>query len=202
MISRILSLEVTFQRSICYFVENDLKNTLMIDCGAFDDDVQAFISRYGLNVTSILLTHGHFDHICGLKNIPDGKINVYIGENEIDFLTDASKNLAPYFGLDSPDYTRAVPLKDGEYDIDGFTVKVIDTPGHTKGSVSYLIENHLFSGDTLFYHNHGRCDLPTGDYSAMKDSLKKLLSLDGKIIVHPGHGDFTTVEQEKIFYNL
>ena len=81
-------------------------------------------------------------------------------------------------------------------------MNVIHTPGHTAGSVCYLIENELFSGDTMFFETFGRCDLPTSDKNAMLLSLKKLCGLDENVRVYPGHGAETTVKHEKDYYGF
>jgi glyoxylase-like metal-dependent hydrolase (beta-lactamase superfamily II) len=81
--------------------------------------------------------------------------------------------------------------------------KVIETKGHTNCSVCYLLNNeNLFSGDTLFKNDFGRYDLPTGDYSELKESLEQLIKLDPKIKVYPGHGEFTSIEEESEILNL
>ena len=90
-------------------------------------------------------------------------------------------------------------MTDGEErDFDGISVKCIYTPGHTDGSVCYLIENNLFSGDTLFKRSIGRCDLPTGNMDILEDSIKNIIyKMDENIVVYPGHGEETTIGYEK-----
>ena len=201
MIDRVLSIPVGIQQSMIYFVENGNGDCIMIDCGLYDERVKYFIERNDLNIRCILLTHGHFDHIMGLKIADNRPIDVYIGEKDAAMLNDESLNLAPLFGCKIPEIRYYKTLKEGEYDLFGFKVKVIETPGHTAGSVCYLIEDRLFSGDTMFRNTYGRTDLPTGDVDEMLDSLKKLLALDEKIKVYPGHGETTTIKTEREFYS-
>ena len=89
-------------------------------------------------------------------------------------------------------------LQDGDrIEIDGMCFTVLSTPGHTKGSVCYLYENAIFSGDTLFRGSCGRCDFYGGDSQAMQDSLARLASLDGDRLVYPGHEEETSLDQER-----
>ena len=201
MINRILSLPVGIQQANIYFVENGDGESIMIDCGLYDERVKYFIERNCIDVKCILLTHGHFDHIMGLNIADNRPIDVYIGEKDAPMLNDESLNLAPYFGCKVPEIRYYKTVREGWYKIAGFDVKVIETPGHTSGSVCYLIEDRLFTGDTMFYNAYGRVDLPTGDMDMMFDSLKKLLELDDKVKVYPGHGDQTTIKRERAFYS-
>ena len=87
-----------------------------------------------------------------------------------------------------------------ELKVGSVPIKVIHTPGHTKGSVCYLIGNKLFSGDTLFYESYGRTDFPSGSEKEMMESLKSLFKLDENIEVYTGHGPKTTIAHEKQRY--
>lgn len=200
MINRVLSLPVGVQRAYIYFIENTSGECIMIDCGAYDDRVKYFIESNDLNVKYVLLTHGHFDHVAGLEFAVNRHISVLIGEKDAKMLCDDSLNLGSYFGCKVPQIKDYTVVSEGEINLIGFNVKVIETPGHTEGSVCYLIEDRLFSGDTMFYETFGRCDLPTGDINKMTVSLDKLLRLDDKVIVYPGHGQRTTIGHERAFY--
>ena len=92
-------------------------------------------------------------------------------------------------------------MEDGEkMNFDGINVKCIHTPGHTNGSCCFLIENNLFSGDTLFNGSIGRCDLPTGDFKEIENSIRnKIYKLESDVLVHPGHGTVTKIGLEKKF---
>ena len=202
MIKKVLSLAVGVQRANVYFVLGDNGKWLMIDCGAFDDEVKNFIAENDIKVEALLITHGHFDHVYGVKNAVNEHIAALIGENELDFLYNERLNLGSWFGLKVEAPSEIKTLSEGEHEICGLNVKVIATPGHTEGSVCYLIDDCLFTGDTMFFETYGRCDLPTSDMNSMISSLNKLFKLDGNIKVYPGHGRSTTIAHEKEFYGI
>ena len=148
-----------------------------------------------------MLTHCHFDHILGVKKIKEEtNATIFISEQDKDGLKDSRLSLASEVRqaqhsveADELIYNNTlIPF----YDTD---IKVISTPGHTKGSVCFLIKDKLFSGDTLFSGSIGRTDFPTGNYGEIKESLKKLLKLNENIVVYPGHGEATTIKDEKNF---
>ena len=102
------------------------------------------------------------------------------------------------YGLPMPKITAECVLKDGdELSLAGIKIKVIATPGHSAGSVTYLVENSLFVGDTLFEGSVGSTDLPTGDWNELQKSVKKLYALAGDYTVYCGHGDPTTLDRER-----
>ena len=165
------------------------------------DDYKRIMSRIGTsNLQFILLTHGHFDHVLALGSLknkyPDA--DIYIGANDENMLRNFAEQ-SSYIGQKLDNLT--IPLvkvkQDSVIHFGNQNIRVIETPGHTEGSVCYLLNNILFSGDTLFYHTIGRTDFPGGDPIAMLDSLNKLADLPDKTIVYPGHGPDTTVGREK-----
>ena len=185
----------------CYIVTDSISgSSLVIDPGECSDVLINKLWSLGVKgLDYILLTHGHFDHISGAKQLRDlfsGKIVVH-GLDE-EYLNNPEKSLS--YMLQNPSETlcaditaadgEALPFGDEE-------IKVIHTPGHTPGSVCYLIGNSLFSGDTLFCLSAGRTDFPGGNFFSMKNSMKKLKKLSGDLTVYPGHDSFTTLEKEK-----
>jgi len=155
----------------------------------------------GFMVAAILLTHGHIDHIAGVKDLKkcSGAL-VYACDKEADLLSDMRDNLSTMFGL--PLKVEADEwLQDGkEYTIGDIVFRVIATPGHTVGSCTYYFqeEDVLISGDTLFEESVGRTDFPTGSMHVLVHSIKhKLFTLPEKTIVYPGHGGSTTIGWEK-----
>ena len=139
---------------------------LVIDPGDEIDKINTVIGN--TKIVGVLITHNHFDHIGALSNFE--KIIIH------DFRD----------------------LEEKEYNIEGFKFKVIYTPGHSKDSVSYYFEeiNTLFCGDFIFYENIGRCDLPTGNFNIMKESINKIKKYPKDITIYPGHGESTTLEHE------
>lgn len=182
-----------------YFLTQDDKNAIVIDCG---DDLQALLdesNRLGLKITDVVLTHAHFDHSGSAKALQDMGVNIYVSELDAPKLSNHD-NLAFHFGLkfDSliPDYTF---INGQTLTIGGITLKVLSTPGHTDGSVCFITDKYIFSGDTLFNNSFGRTDFPTGNLSQLITSIKYLFNNYENYIVFPGHGEQTTIELEKKF---
>ena len=184
----------------CYFVyDADTKDTVVIDPAK--DGLYDRLGENGLNVRGILLTHGHFDHIMGTRELSErsgAKLYALALEDEVCRNTNlnASDQIRrPYVA--EPD----VLLSDGdEIEIAGIRFKVYATPGHTIGSCCYYVESMkwLFSGDTLFRGSIGRSDLPTGSGETIMESVQKIVdTFDGDVKVYPGHGDATTIAEEK-----
>ncbi len=152
--------------------------------------------------TAILLTHGHFDHIMAVEDICRAfPCQVYAGREENQLLQDPSMNLSGSMGMEQIGIEADVLVRDGEVlSLIGFEWKVLETPGHTAGSVCYYLESEkvLISGDTLFADSLGRTDLPTGDSRAIVRSItEKLLALPEDTMVYPGHGEVTTIGHEQ-----
>lgn len=188
----------------CYFVyDADTKNTLVIDPAYDGKGIYEKLTMNGLKVSAILLTHGHFDHIMGVNELRDiSGVKVYASEAEESLLLDAHLNVSDQIGR--PYTVKAdVLLKDGEeVTIDGISFKTLATPGHTKGSCCFYFENAgiLVAGDTLFEGSVGRTDLPTGSAGTLNRSIKeKLMNLPDETKVYPGHGDATTISQERMY---
>lgn len=192
----------------CYFLyregqkgENGLTETIVIDPGDRGAQIYEALTQKGFHVNAILLTHGHFDHIWGaneLRRLSGAKIYAYEGEKSL--CEDAEKNVSAQAGR--PETVQAdFYEKDGTVlSFAGFSLKLIATPGHTGGSCCYYLEKEkvLFSGDTLFEGSVGRTDFPTGSMSSLVRSIKeKLLVLPEDVVVYSGHGDTTTIGDEK-----
>ncbi|WP_294342443.1 MBL fold metallo-hydrolase [uncultured Clostridium sp.] len=185
----------------CYVVyDSESLSGVIIDPGESTEGINRLLKDTNVKVKGILLTHGHVDHSASVNYLislfPEVKVYVSaIDDNRM-------KNKDFIFG-EAPIEGNVVYIKENdELVFDDLKFRVIETPGHSDGSVCYLIDNILFSGDTIFRGSYGRYDLPGGDgRTLMKSITEKLLNLDGKTIVYPGHGPSTTIEKEKIHYS-
>ena len=178
-----------------YIAMNEYNECLIIDLGEDISNTLDIIRKQKLKVVNLLLTHGHFDHIMGVKSAVNEHIGVLIGKNDAFMLKSERDCLASLFGEKYEPIEKCKELSEGEYKLGNFTVKVLETPGHTLGSVCYIIDDCIFTGDTLFKGGYGRCDLPFGNASELRKSLEKVLSLPD-MKVYPGHGDKTTIKEE------
>ncbi|MBP5445711.1 MAG: MBL fold metallo-hydrolase [Acholeplasmatales bacterium] len=198
MIKKIVSNDIIDMNVYLIIDEN---KCFIVDPGGNYSEIEKTIKELNLEVLGILLTHAHVDHtyLIGKFNCP-----IYIHEKEVEILKYSNLSLYDSFGFDMPfNYLKLDIKKIKDNDIiklNDKEIKVIHTPGHTKGSVCYLIDNKLFSGDTLFKESCGRCDLPSGSEVDMAKSLIKLIdNLDEFIKVYPGHDETTTIKHEKEF---
>ena len=187
-----------------YVFGNEGRGCYIIDLGKFDSRIEKYINEHHNGIIyAIILTNGHFEHISGIKTVLDKGYNpvLFISSEEEEFLENTRLNCSSMYKEEiTLNYGNKI-LVDDEDEIDfkdGYVLKVIQTSGHTRGSVCYLVnkENALFSGDTLFKDGIGRTDLPTGSIKEMRKSLEKLSKLDPNLVVYPGHGDPTTIKSE------
>ena len=172
----------------CYFVwQEDREDCILIDPGDQPEKVLELVRRQGKTVAAILLTHGHFDHVGGVKRIAkETGCPVYLhpAEETLPHIMTAG----PLYSTDGYEDTVTVA---------GLTFTVLHTPGHTPGSVCLLCENAMFSGDTLFALSCGRTDFPGRSPAEMARSLTLLYELPGNFQVFPGHGEDTTLSYER-----
>ena len=196
---KVILLSPTAWESNSYLLVED-GNALLIDAGAPTAKVTARLAEENATLCGILLTHGHFDHILSIDRLRETYgAPVYIHTDDAPMLTDGHLNAyATFFRENRTWQTADKLLKDGDRIPFGQkNVTVLHTPGHTRGSLSYRIENLLFSGDTVFADGYGRTDLAGGSYEALTRSLGKLFSLSPTLTVYPGHGMTATLEQVK-----
>ncbi len=187
----------------CYIIYNETtKKAVIVDPA----DNGAYILRkcqeLQVKPEVILLTHGHFDHILATKDVQEAySCKIYAGIKEDRMLQDPSLNLSGTMGTEQMGINADYLVRNGEVlHLIGFDWKVLETPGHTSGSVCFYIQSEdvLISGDTLFAESLGRTDLPTGSTREIIASiLEKLLVLPDDTMVYPGHGDPTTIGHEK-----
>ena len=194
------------QTNVYFLHREDSGDTIVVDPADYGKELNEELSRQGLTVRAILLTHGHFDHILGAEALREASgAPIYASAMEKDLLLDPELNTSNQIG-------RSCRIKADHYLIDGesvtaagITLKMILTPGHTEGSCCYFISAEesggdpiLLSGDTLFEESVGRTDLPTGDTYDLTESIRtKLYVLPDNTAVYSGHTGPTTIGHEK-----
>lgn len=191
----------------CKFPENCYAAILndgifLVDPGEFTTELCAFVSQNIEKIKYILLTHNHFDHIGGVAEVkklcPNAKIVIHTLDEA--GLLDPVISLAAYFGFEQTNLKADLLVNDNDtIKIGDSEIKVLHTPGHSAGSVCYIIDDVIFTGDTLFEGSIGRTDFPGGSYTEIAKSLKNLKELKGDYVVCSGHGDKTTLSSERAF---
>ncbi len=188
----------------CYVVQSREANAFLVDPGAEADEIIGFLREHHVTPKMILLTHGHFDHVGAVKDLQKEYpgLPVYIAREDQELLEGDDKTgaLGRRFIRNQDPYTFQADgcLREGEdLTLDELTVKVMATPGHTKGSVCLFCGSTIFSGDTLFLHDCGRTDLYGGSFPEICNSLRRLAALERDYTVRPGHGELTSIEEER-----
>ena len=172
----------------CYILQNGHRCAI-IDPGYEPERILAFLKEKGLTADAILLTHGHFDHVGAVKELHEATgCKVYLCAEDL--------SLPAKWTAGELTYTDTY----GEGDVlelSGLTIRVLHTPGHTAGSVCLLVDDTLYTGDTLFARSCGRTDLPGGDSQVILTSLRRLHDMEGDYTVCPGHSGSTTLSLER-----
>src|SRR5699024_10767999 len=199
---QIITLPVGPGQANCYLIFNEEnKETLIVDPGGEPAKIKSIVDELTAVPLAILLTHTHYDHIGAVDEIRDYyDIPVYVAAKEQEWLTEPNKNLSALLG-------QAVTARAADYlfepeetiEIADFTIKVVATPGHSPGGVSFIFEEDEFviTGDALFAGSVGRTDLPGSEPNKLLDGIRKqLFILPGNYTVYPGHGGPSTITDE------
>jgi glyoxylase-like metal-dependent hydrolase (beta-lactamase superfamily II) len=174
---------------------------IAIDPGDQPDEILAMARDMGVTIKLIANSHAHIDHILGVRGVQSATgAKFLLHQGDLAIARNAAGTAASFLGrpVDPPPDPDAYPDDGDEIDVDGVKLKVIHTPGHTPGSLSFYTEGMLFSGDTLFQGSIGRTDLPGGDYDQeMASIVDKLLTLPDDTVVLPGHMRETRIGFER-----
>ena len=174
----------------CYIIrEENSTSCCVLDPGGEAKKVLEFMQVRDLTLDAILLTHGHFDHVGAVKELHEATgCKVYLCAEDLSM--PAKWTAGDLFYTDT--YTEGDVLE-----LSGLTIRILHTPGHTPGSVCLLVDDTLYTGDTLFARSCGRTDLPGGDSQVILRSLRRLNDLEGEYTVCPGHSGSTTLSLER-----
>ncbi|MDL2205880.1 MBL fold metallo-hydrolase [Eubacteriales bacterium OttesenSCG-928-N13] len=178
---------------------SDHSDALMVDPGGQSEMLLSALRKSGKQLSHILLTHGHFDHILATYDIAQATgAKVVIHKLDAPMLMDPAplklpEEYAPLFHPMQPD----LALEEGPITLCGMEIELIHTPGHTPGGACYYIPAHraIFTGDTVFAEGYGRTDFSGGNMQQMRQSLLRLFQLPNDVIAHPGHGDSASMAQ-------
>ena len=186
----------------CYIVETE-HAAVVIDPGYMERQLSSYVAENPNKIKFIMLTHRHFDHLAAanaLKKLTGAKIVI----NELDEgglysdLLSLGSMAGGFYNKADPDAHADIYVDEGDTVTTADMVfKVLYTPGHSEGGICFLIDNILFSGDTLFKGSIGRTDFPSSNMAEMRQSLDRLCTLPDETIVYPGHGEATTIGYEK-----
>lgn len=186
-------------------IDENSKEAVLFDCSGNSEELELILNQYNAKLKYVLITHGHFDHILGLKALHEkfSEVPIYAPKkdeeliNEVD--TFVSRILGSMERIEVPPVTKYIDESEN-LSIGDKNIKIFNTPGHTKGGVCYFVDDKLFSGDTIFLESVGRTDLPGGSFQQLQDSVKTVLNkLDDNVEIFTGHGPKTTVGHEKQF---
>ena len=187
--------------SNCYIVwDEDKKEGAVIDPGEDANNILKVINELGIKIKYILATHGHFDHVGGVAKLRKELSVEFLAHKGDFFFIEDGKNAAGRWGFDieqPPKPDRFI--EDGDIiQVGNFKLEVLHTPGHSPGGVSFLNDNMVFAGDTLFQGSIGRTDFRKGSFEDLSNSIKtRLYTLPDNTIVYTGHGPITTIGDEK-----
>ena len=182
-------------------IDEETKEAALIDCSSIDDRIDEELEKQGANLKYILLTHGHFDHIAGIRpGRFKSHLQVVMHKADLGWLNNANQYMSMFGMPEITIPTVDIFVEDNDtIQLGTLEIKVLHTPGHTQGGVCYLVDGNLFSGDTIFKEAVGRCDLEGGNFNQIVESIEdKIFTLPPETVIYPGHGRITSVEWEKV----
>ena len=185
----------SYQENAYIIINEETREAIIIDPGDEGKSLVSYLKGLNVKLQYILLTHGHLDHVGAVDDLREEfNIPAYISEADMKYI---ERRKVAFGQMKRADFF----LKEGDsLSFGNMPVKIFETPGHSKGSLSFLIDNVLYVGDVLFQGSIGRTDLPGGEFNELISSIKdKLMRLPGNTRVMPGHGPETTLSQEKSF---
>lgn len=201
---RVMPGNATIYTNMYVVADEGTKEGILIDAAGGIDKIYNYVENMNIKLRYVILTHCHGDHIAGLRELKRNypNIKIVINEAEKENIIDDSVNMCTFLGLPENYMQADITVKEGDtIKFGNLEAKIIHTPGHTEGSMSILIEDAVFTGDTMFKRIYGRTDLKTGSEREIMWSIKdKLLKLPDNTIVYPGHGAITIIREEKEFY--
>lgn len=180
----------------CYIVYEN-QSCVVIDPGFEPERIMKTCGQLGLTVEAILLTHGHFDHVGGVQPLVQATgCALWMSQGDWSQVRNPMNDYL--YPIANCDFTEVQFCEDGQViRAADLAFSVLETPGHSWGSVCYRCGDAIFSGDTLFAGGCGRTDLPGGDWNTIRESLRRLADLPGNADVYPGHGESTTLDNER-----
>jgi len=188
----------------CYVVGCKITREAVIIDPGFDkasetEEALNYIDKNYTELKLIINTHGHPDHTCGNGLVKNKfKAGIATNQNDAHLLGDPGKQIGQILGIRNFSTLPDILLRNGDtVEFGKETLRVIETPGHTRGSICLIGKEEIFTGDTLFMGSIGRTDLPESSQEEMKESLKKLKTLPDSLTVYPGHGPSTKLGDEK-----
>ena len=195
---KVITLKVGDIQTNCYVVHSG-NEAVVIDAGGDYEMIKKILKDNSLVCKYVLLTHGHWDHTAAVAKLQRDGAKVILHKADKEFSNDPDLSVAHLFGAGIEPFIPDVLVEGGEtLELCAMKFAVLHTPGHTAGSVCYVMDDCIFSGDTLFYRSVGRTDFPTGNQRELINSIKNVLfKLEGDYTVYAGHDQKTSLAFEK-----